>query len=153
MKRYELQKHQDMNHTFYAIRNLDTMEWFAGYDFMGSVDWVASPADSYEMSKEEALDVLEDLVASDDEPEEAEAIIEELKAADEPAEPTKAPVMTLYEVGMKHIETGEKLTVQVWGTNVDQATNKLLNSLLGPDNQYIWTGSGPVYKNNKLVTR
>lgn len=59
----------------------------------------------------------------------------------------------LYEVGLKHKETGERLNVHVWGTDVHQATSALLNSLIGPDNKYIWKGTGPVYKNNKLVTR
>ena len=71
MSKYEMQQHQDMDHTFYVIRDLDTMKWFAGYDFMGSAEWVDDPSDSYEMSQDEAEAILADLTAAAD-PEETE---------------------------------------------------------------------------------
>ena len=59
----------------------------------------------------------------------------------------------LYSVGIRHKETGNKVNVEVWGTSPEEATSKLLNSLIGIDKQYAWTGTGPVYKNNKTVER
>lgn len=65
MKKYELTGYQDMNHTFYLIRNTETQEYFAGYDFMGSQEWVENITDSYEMGEHEALALLEDLESAD----------------------------------------------------------------------------------------
>lgn len=60
---------------------------------------------------------------------------------------------TLYIVGIENKRTGERLNVEVWGEYNEQATAKLLNSLIGFDKPYAWTGTGPVYINNKLVQR
>ena len=35
----------------------------------------------------------------------------------------------------------------------DAATHKLTGTLIGPECEYIWTGSGPVYENNQLIRR
>ena len=59
----------------------------------------------------------------------------------------------LYGVGIRHKESGEKITVEVWGKSPEDATAKLLNSLIGIDKRYAWTGTGPVYKNNKTIER
>ena len=44
----------------------------------------------------------------------------------------------LYEVGIRHKRTGEEFTVEVWGASPEDATSKLLNSLIGADKQYTW---------------
>lgn len=59
----------------------------------------------------------------------------------------------LYEVGIENQRTGERLNVEVWGECGMQATGKLTNSLIGYDKPYAWTGTSPIYQNNKLVTR
>lgn len=59
----------------------------------------------------------------------------------------------LYSVGLKHKKTGEKTNLYVWAKNVDDATHSLCGSLIGYDREYEWTGSGPVYENNKIVER
>lgn len=59
----------------------------------------------------------------------------------------------LYSVGVKHKKTGEKINLYVWAQNVDEATHSLTGSLIGYDREYAWTGSGPVYENNKIVER
>lgn len=32
-------------------------------------------------------------------------------------------------------------------------TRKLTGTLIGPECEYIWTGSGPIYENNQLIRR
>lgn len=60
---------------------------------------------------------------------------------------------TLYEVGIKNKRTGECQNVEVWAECGMQATHKLFGSLIGIDKPYAWTGTGPIYLNNKLVQR
>ena len=59
----------------------------------------------------------------------------------------------LYTVGIKEKNTGETLKLQVWARNTDEATHKLTGSLIGYPCQYHWTGTSPVYEDNKIVTR
>ena len=59
----------------------------------------------------------------------------------------------LYTVGIKEKKTGETLKLQVWAKNADEATHKLTGSLIGYPCQYYWTGTSPVYEDNKIVTR
>ena len=59
----------------------------------------------------------------------------------------------LYNVGLKHKTSGQKINLQVWAKDPMEATGKLTNSLIGWDKEYIWTGTGPVYKDNELVER
>ena len=59
----------------------------------------------------------------------------------------------LYRVGVKHKTTGEKLKLFVWAKNTNEATHKLTGTLIGYNCEYAWTGTGPEYKNNQLVTR
>lgn len=59
----------------------------------------------------------------------------------------------LYRVGMKHKTTGERIKLMVWAENVDEATNKITVAIGGYDGEYSWTGSGPEYENNEIVTR
>lgn len=58
----------------------------------------------------------------------------------------------LFSVGIQHIKTGERINLEVWAKNVHEATHEL-HGVIGPYTQYRWTGSGPVYKDNKIVTR
>lgn len=59
----------------------------------------------------------------------------------------------LYSVGMKHKKTGQKIDLMVWAENVDEATHKVTGAIGGYRDEYSWTGSGPEYENNELVTR
>lgn len=58
----------------------------------------------------------------------------------------------LFSVGIQHIKTGERIHLEVWAKNVHEATYGL-RGVIGPYTQYRWTGSGPVYRNNEIVTR
>ena len=51
-----------------------------------------------------------------------------------------------YSIGVRHKSTGEKLKLEVWAEDVDAATHKLTGTLIGPECEYIWTGSGPSTK-------
>ena len=59
----------------------------------------------------------------------------------------------LYSVGMKDKRTGEKINLRIWAQNTDDATHKVTNALFGAYGEYSWTGSGPLYENNKLIER
>ena len=59
----------------------------------------------------------------------------------------------LYNVGMKHKKTGQKIDLMVWAENVDEATHKVTGAIGGYRGEYSWTGSVPEYENNELVTR
>ena len=59
----------------------------------------------------------------------------------------------LYEVGLKDRRTGEKIDIKVWATSTDAATHKLCDALFGAYGHYLWTGTGPIYENNELITR
>ena len=59
----------------------------------------------------------------------------------------------LYTVSVQDKKTNEKLKLQVWARNTDEATQKLTGSLIGYHCQYRWTGTCPVYEDNKIVTR
>ena len=59
----------------------------------------------------------------------------------------------LFSVGMMHKETGEKIRLQVWAADVDEATNKIVDAIGGPDGQYSWTGSGPLYSSNEVIRK
>ena len=58
-----------------------------------------------------------------------------------------------YQVSIRHKVTGERLTLEVWAEDTDAATRKLTGTLIGPECEYIWTGSGPIYENNQLIRR
>lgn len=59
----------------------------------------------------------------------------------------------LYQVGMKDKRTGEKIDLRIWAQNVDEATHKVTHALFGAYGEYRWTGSGPLYENNKIIER
>lgn len=59
----------------------------------------------------------------------------------------------LYTVGMKDKRTGEKINLRIWAANTDEATGKVTGALFGMYGEYVWTGSGPVYEDNKLFER
>ena len=40
-----------------------------------------------------------------------------------------------------------------WGEGMDAATCKLIGTLIGPECEYILTGSGPIYEYNQLIRR
>lgn len=59
----------------------------------------------------------------------------------------------LYSVGLKDMRTGEKLKLRIWAENTDAATHKITSALFGINGEYQWTGSGPLYENNELISR
>jgi len=65
MTNYTMQKIQDSGCTLCAIYNEDTKEYFAGYDFMGSVDWVQNWHDAKWMVESEACQIKADLESAD----------------------------------------------------------------------------------------
>ena len=58
----------------------------------------------------------------------------------------------LFSVGIQHKKTGEKINLEVWAESVEKATYEL-GGVISYDTQYRWTGTGPVYENNEVVTR
>ena len=58
-----------------------------------------------------------------------------------------------WSVGLRHKATGTRLDVHVWAPTNDEATHKLCGVLIGPECEYEWTGTGPVYENNQTVGR
>jgi len=65
MANYTMQKIQDSGCTLCAIFNDGTREYFAGYDFMGSVDWVRDLQDARWMVESEAYQIKADLESAD----------------------------------------------------------------------------------------
>ena len=59
----------------------------------------------------------------------------------------------LFRVGMKNKKTNERISLKVWGENVDDATHKVVSAIGGYYGEYSWCGSSPEYENNNLVTR
>ncbi len=59
----------------------------------------------------------------------------------------------LYEVGIKDKRTGEKMNLRIWAKNTDAATRKVTNTFFGVDGEYQWCGTGPLYENNKIISR
>ena len=59
-----------------------------------------------------------------------------------------------WSVGIRHKVTREKINLIVWAPTVDEATHKLCHGvLIGPECEYEWTGTGPVYESNQTVRR
>lgn len=59
----------------------------------------------------------------------------------------------LFTVSIQHIKTGEKIKLEVWAKNVDEATLGL-RGVISWNTQYRWKGSGPVYDDHgKVITR
>lgn len=58
-----------------------------------------------------------------------------------------------WSVGLRRKATGARLSVHVWAPTNDEATHKLCGVLIGPECDYEWTGTGPVYENNQTVER
>ena len=59
----------------------------------------------------------------------------------------------LYSVGLEYKKTGERMDLQVWAKNTDEAPHKLTGVLIGYTCPYRWTGSVPIYENNRIITR
>lgn len=58
----------------------------------------------------------------------------------------------LYSVGIRHKQTEEKVNLEVWAEDADKATSKVIN-LINYDGQYSWTGTGPLHRNNEVISR
>ena len=65
MANYTMQKIQDSGCTLCVIFNEGTREYFAGYDFMGSVDWAQNWHDAKWMFESEAYQIKKDLESAD----------------------------------------------------------------------------------------
>lgn len=60
----------------------------------------------------------------------------------------------LFRVSLRNKKTGNRSRVYVWAGNVDEATHSLTGTLIGPNNEYIWEGSGPEYdERGNLIER
>lgn len=59
----------------------------------------------------------------------------------------------LFSVGMRHNKSNEKIDLQVWAANADEATYKVVRTIGGPYGEYSWTGSGPEYGDDNEVIR
>ena len=124
MTKYEITKIRSMdNEVRYVIYNKEEHAFFAGYDFMGSVDWEYSsvPSESCELTAE-------------DDPEQ---IVKDLESADEPAEPEE-PKMKLTRA---QVETLNRMA----HTNWEYAKGMLdgMNEILGT--KYGWLGKEVVW--------
>lgn len=62
MKKYTIVS----NECLYAIYSSEESAFFAGYDFMGSVNWEKLPTEEFCMTKEEAEQIVLDLEAADE---------------------------------------------------------------------------------------
>jgi hypothetical protein len=60
-------------------------------------------------------------------------------------------MLHLYQVAIQDRETGEKLQLKVKAHNTDEATRSITDGLFGHNGPYRWLGSGPIYKDNKLI--
>ena len=61
---------------------------------------------------------------------------------------------TLYRVGIRHIKSGENMTLRVWAECNTAATHSLNRILIGPDCEYRWTGTGPEHDDRgNIITR
>lgn len=90
MTNYTINHIEVDGHTYWVILNNDSLEYFNGYDFMGSVSWTPCLNICYWMDKEEAMEIARDL-----------------NLADEPAEP-EIPTKTKFEVYAKRWSNAEK---------------------------------------------
>lgn len=103
MSKYEISKIRSMdNEVRFVIYNKEEQAFFAGYDFMGSVDWEYSKVPS------EACE----LTAEDD----PEQIVADLESADEPAEPEEDPAKKEYllktvceDIKQASVKTGKQI--------------------------------------------
>lgn len=59
----------------------------------------------------------------------------------------------LYEVFLKDKAIGDEFSLCVWAENTDEATAKLCGTLIGPNCEYIWRGTSPVYQSNLQLER
>lgn len=60
--------------------------------------------------------------------------------------------LNLYRVSMMHRKNGEKVSLEVWAEDIEEATARC-NFLFNYDGEYRWTGSNPLYENNKLISK
>ena len=65
MTKYTLTKVQYQGFPYYAILNNDSMEYFAGYDFMGSATWEKHLDDCSWLLEDEAYQIKADLESAD----------------------------------------------------------------------------------------
>jgi hypothetical protein len=101
MSKYEIKTvHNTDREDTFVIYSTEESAFFAGYDFMGSVNWEKIPSHECELTKE-------------DDPEQ---IVRDLESADEPASPEEDPARKQFFVQIRydgevfnHIMTGREL--------------------------------------------
>ena len=102
MSKYEIKTvhHSDGSDDTFVIYSFEESAFFAGYDFMGSVNWEKIPSTECELTEE-------------DDPEQ---IVKDLEAADEPAEPEEDPAKKEYllkivceDIKQASIKTGKQI--------------------------------------------
>ena len=74
---YTMTKVQENGCTFYAIYSENERKYFAGYDFMGSIDWVKILNDAYWMSDDQAYQIMADLNAAEESAEPKNTVTED----------------------------------------------------------------------------
>lgn len=60
-------------------------------------------------------------------------------------------MLHLYRVSIKDKATSKIIDLKVKAHSTDEATNSVTAALFGHNGPYTWLGSGPLYKNNKLI--
>lgn len=59
----------------------------------------------------------------------------------------------LYQFCLEDKRTGEMIYLRILAENTDVAAHKITKAVFGAYGEYRLTGSGPLYKNNQLITR
>lgn len=138
MAKYEIIRREDGNS---VIMDTETKQYFAGYDFMGSIDW------KDEIDCDCLLPDYEDV----------EQLVRDMESADEPAEPNPADKQYLFKVNIEgewiaSVETGRKIAeyyetdqfcgiyseMQVWDISGDPKRISLLDLVEPILNQKRW---------------
>lgn len=65
MSKYQIESKMDNGEWFSIIYNTENGKYFAGYDFMGSVEWETYHEDAYLMDSAEAYQIVADLESAD----------------------------------------------------------------------------------------
>jgi len=138
MSKYEIVKYISMDYTFYLIRNVETGEFFGGYDFMGSADWTNNLC-AYEMDEQEALQIKADLEAADadDQPEteKEDKPMTRYERVNKAIEMTQAPMYRkAHDKVLAAEESRESLTITLNATELE-ILRMLVSSKIGKEHE------------------
>ena len=135
MTKYTLTKVQNQGCTYYAIFNNDSMEYFAGYDFMGSVTWEKHLDDCSWLLEDEAYQIKADLESADadDQPKKItlKQYLVKTSINDEPINRimTANEIVDLYEQDQLSGVYGE---IKVWDITKDEPVRMDLLQMVEP---------------------